>query len=275
MTIKNFAKHFPMLRRLRKAQRKWCFYAKMRFDGNHYAVLRSCEMLPYPIFEMKCLLLNEDTGFDMQYQQNKAYNLRIAAKTLDMIRINPGETFSFWKLVKNADKYTPYKDGLCLIDGAIKPSNGGGLCQMSNTLFWIFLHTPLTILERHTHTVRDFPYPKGDVPEGADATVAQGLTDLKLRNDTDITFEIHLSFDERYMYAAVFANKPKEYECRIVQRDLRYIKYGAKIYERVTIVRQQIDPITHEVALETVLYENKCEINYKLPDDMPIYMQEE
>ena len=96
-------------------------------------------------------MYNRSTGFSMMYQKNKVFNLKLAAATMDKLVIRPGETFSFWQLVRYADRDTPYREGLVEIDGKLTTRPGGGLCQISNLLFWMFLHTPLTIVERRGH----------------------------------------------------------------------------------------------------------------------------
>ena len=119
--------------------------------------------------------------------------------------IEPNETFSFWQLVRWADHHEKYKDGLNLVDGKIVGSYGGGLCQLSNMLFWLFLHTPLTVVERHGHAVESFPSTTEDLPCGTDATINEGWLDLKIRNDTDNTFQIEISFDDKYMYGRILS----------------------------------------------------------------------
>lgn len=147
MSRKRLTQLFPWLLPLRKKQRLLCFYTGMSLDRNHYSSQQREILLPYQLFETSCPMYNSETGFDMIYQENKVFNLKLAAKTLDRLVICPGETFSFWKLVRYADKHTPYKDGLVVSDGKLQTLPGGGLCQMSNLLFWLFLHTPLKIVD--------------------------------------------------------------------------------------------------------------------------------
>ena len=128
----------------------------MHLDKNLYARTKSSP-LKYSLFKEKTLLINEDTGYDISYQFNKVHNLKLAAETLNHLLIRPEETFSFWYLVHNADSYEKYKEALVLKDGKIVPGYGGGLCQLSNLLFYVMLHSPLTIAERHGHKVLDFP----------------------------------------------------------------------------------------------------------------------
>ena len=159
MTRKRMTQMFPFLTPLRQWQKKQEFYLKMKYDGRHYASTKQEQILPYSVFETKTNMINPDTGMDMQYQYNKAHNLKVVAKTIDHLIIAPGETFSFWQLARYAHLYGTYKDGLVLVDGTLVPQKGGGLCQMSNTLFSTFLHTPLSIVERHPHLIDDIPSP--------------------------------------------------------------------------------------------------------------------
>lgn len=62
-----------------------------------------------------------------------------------------------------------------MIDGKTLASYGGGLCMLSDMLFWMFLHTPLTIVERHGHAVCSFPTTTEELPKGTDATVSEGV----------------------------------------------------------------------------------------------------
>ena len=59
----------------------------------------------------------------------------------------------------------------------------------------MFLHTPLTLIERHGHRIKDFPEPPSDAPLGVDATVAEGWLDLRVRNDTEVTFQITVTLE--------------------------------------------------------------------------------
>ena len=200
MSRKRLTQIFPFLLPLRKWQRKKFFYFKMRADGYRYAQRKSEKILPNLVFETSIPMLNGNSGFDMKYQFNKVYNLKLAAKTIDKIIIEPEETFSFWQLVRRADRYQKYKDGLNVINGKTVASYGGGLCMLSDMLFWMFLHTPLTVIERHGHAALSFPSTTEDFPKGTDATVNEGWLDLKVCNKTDNTFQIEIDFDDNTMY---------------------------------------------------------------------------
>lgn len=269
MPRKRVTQKYPFLIPLRKWQRKRLFYLKMAFDKNRYSKHRFEDLLPHTIFETKSLLLNENSGFDMKYQHNKVHNLRLAASTIDRIVIAPNETFSFWQLVRNADRHERYLDGLTLVNGKIIGSYGGGLCQLSNMLFWMFLHSPLTVIERHGHAVESFPSTTDALPCGTDATINEGWLDLKVRNETSQTFQIGIHFDNAYMYGQLLSNEPSAIEYRLYNSAVYYFRKTEKIYQQATVCRAELNKQSR-VKTEKELYVNRCEIGYPLPNNISI-----
>lgn len=266
MGRKRITQLFPFLLPIRSMQRKKCFYASMRLDGRRYANTIDESRLPYKIFEYDCALYNHSTGFDMVYQENKVFNLKLAAKTLNGLLVRPGETFSFWRLVRHADKHIPYKDGLTVTNGKLTTAYGGGMCQMSNLLFWLFLHTPLTIIERIGHEVKEFPEPNSDEIKGVDATISEGWIDLRVRNDTDCTYQIAITFDGEKIFGTILMEIPPKLLHEVINSSIEYVRENNGIYEYVKIERTDIDAKTGEVIGQKPLYTNRCKICYPLPD---------
>ena len=177
----------------------------MRLDHNRYSETRSDIKLSHPLFRASWPLYNYKTGYELAYQENKAYNCKLAAKVLDRLMIVPGETFSFWNAVRGADQEMAYKNGYVLSDGRLQLLPGGGLCQMSSFLYWLFLHTPLTITEQHTHGV-DLHLNMPGIPQGIDAAVAEGWLDLKVKNNTAHTFQLLVAVDSHNMSGTVLSD---------------------------------------------------------------------
>lgn len=97
-------------------------------------------------------LIRNLSGDQLEWQRNKVVNLKLAAARLDGIVLHPGETFSYWKLIGKPSRRKGYQEGMVLFLGHIGSDVGGGLCQMSNLIFWMTLHTPLTVAERYRHS---------------------------------------------------------------------------------------------------------------------------
>ncbi|TGE35505.1 glycopeptide resistance accessory protein VanW [Desulfosporosinus fructosivorans] len=275
MKRKKITQLFPFLLPIRRIQRKIIFYAKMYFDRNRYTKTKAPELLPFCIYETKSMLLNENTGFDMKYQVNKVFNLRLATEPVNKLLIRPQETFSFCQSVRYAEKNERYKDGLCVVNDELVTVPGGGLCHLSNLLFWLFLHTPLIIVERHPHQIKDFPSPDEDEPDGVDATVSEGWLDLKVKNNTNLTFQIEISIDGPYIYGRIFVDQAKGYRYEVINRDKSFFKKDGKTFERVSVCRQEIDIKSKQVISENILYTDVCEIGYLLPEGTAIAEEKE
>jgi vancomycin resistance protein VanW len=274
LSRKRITQKFPFLLPLRVAQRKAFFYAGMRLDGQTYAKTLHEELLPHKLFSADSGLYNPNTGFDMSYQENKVFNLKLAAKTLNGLLIKPGETFSFWQTVRHADKDTPYKDGLTITDGKLGIAESGGLCQMSNVLFWVLLHSPLTVVERHPHKAK-VPNTRDGEPQGVDATINEGWLDVKVKNETEVTFQIGITFDSENITGGLFTDKAMPFIYEVEGRDLSYFHKNGKVYQKISIYRLETAFDTREVLSESLLYENLCEINYQLPEGTKILDKEE
>lgn len=269
MARKRLTQLFPFLLPLRKWQRKLFFYWKMRLDSNRYAAQIADTLLLHEVFRTDSLLLNANSGYDMQYQHNKVFNLQLAAKTVNHLVIKPGETFSFWMRARDADKNEPYKDGLVLVDGKIIGAYGGGLCQISSMLFWMFLHTPLTIVERHGHAVESFPSTTEDLPSGTDATVTEGWLDLKVKNETNHPFQIEITFADGYMIGRILSDAELPCDYTVYNGSVVYHRENGRIFQKSSVERRTTDKRTGAVE-DAHLYETTTEIGYALPDNVTI-----
>ncbi len=243
MARKRLTQLFPFLLPLRVWQRNLFYIIGMKFDGNKYSKTFGDE-LPYEVCRAKTLMINENSGYDIIFQKNKVENLKIASKTMNHILIYPQETFSFCYLLKNSKKYGKYKEGLTLVDDKIVAQKGGGLCHLSNLLHYIFLMSPLTVIERHPHKVKSFKDSDESSIQGIDATISSGWLDLKVKNETNNIYQIDISFDDEYMYGKILSDKELGVYYEIVNEKLKYIKQNGKIYECVSVIRKEIDKDT-------------------------------
>ena len=114
-------------------------------------------------------------------------NIKLACSTLDGTIVNSKETFSFWDTIGNPTEDKGYKEAKAFdSDGDIIEAYGGGLCQISTTLYNAVLDLDdFEIVERHPHS-NDVPY----IKEGKDAAVSYSSSDLKFRNNSDYDIEI-------------------------------------------------------------------------------------
>jgi len=113
----------------------------------------------------------------------RIFNVTLSASRMNGILIAPGETFSFNKALGDVSSFTGYKQAYVIKDGRTVLGDGGGVCQVSTTLFRAILNAGLPIVERQAHAYR-VGYYEQDSPPGIDATVYSPSPDLKFKNDT-------------------------------------------------------------------------------------------
>lgn len=264
MPRKRLTERFPFLIPIRTWQRRLFFYAAMRFDKNAYCK-KTAPPLAHLVYKSSAPLRNTETGFNMIYQENKIFNLKLAANALNGLVIRPGETFSFCRAVKNADKKTPYRDGLVMMNGKLTPAYGGGMCQMSDLLFDLFLHSPITVTERHGHKIKDFP-DLGTSAKGTDATVFEGWLDLKAKNTEAQSFQIYFEFSENTVTAFLLSDCPNVYDYEVTNGKVFYEKKNGEIFEHAEVIRERLLKDTGELHSQELLYTNICKINYPLAE---------
>jgi vancomycin resistance protein VanW len=274
MKRKRLTQVFPVLIPFRQKQKILFFRFGMMLDSHQYAKFIANDTLPYKIWKHKSLLLRKLGDSDMNLQRNKIVNLQIAAKKFSGIHIKPGEVFSFWHIVGNVTYAKGYLDGILLSDGEVKVGCGGGLCQLANLLFWMFLHTPLEIIERYRHSFDPFPDYGRVIPFGTGATLVNGWKDIKMKNNTPHTFQIHVSFDEKYIHGDITANEYPLYTYHIREKNHRFVKKEDGIYRQNEIYREVIDRKTGILVEEQFLFRNDCMIKYQI-DDTFIHVEQD
>lgn len=222
--------YFILLRHLQNIQR-----------NNHFAKQKLDKLLPISIFKHKSLLLRPLKNVDMHLQYNKITNLKIALSRINTVIIKPGQTFSIWKLVGRPTKSKGYLEGLSLNNGQITTDIGGGLCQLGNLLYWMVLHTPLTVVERWRHSYDVFPDINRTIPFACGATLSYNYIDLQFRNDTTHTFQILLWLDEKNLNGEIRVSEELHQKFEIYETDhaIQHQWWGGftrhnKIWKRIT-----------------------------------------
>ena len=118
--------------------------------------------------------------------EERQNNIGIACRTLSTKEIQPGETFSFCNIVGKATSDKGYQEADIYVDGKKEQGIGGGMCQVSTTLYNAVLQvSELEVVERHQHSGH-VPY----IEQGKDAAIAYGSYDLKFKNNTGNVIKI-------------------------------------------------------------------------------------
>lgn len=182
---------------------KWAYtsrrYAEWMFGDARFARSRSSDTLPHTIMEHRTPLLRKLANSEMWLQHNKILNLQAALPRLNGIVVRPGETLSYWRTLGKPTRRKGYVDGMVLFCGEVRTGIGGGLCQLSNLIYWMTLHTELTVTERHRHSYDVFPDANRSQPFGSGATCAYNYRDLRILNRTPVAYQLKLRMDGEYL----------------------------------------------------------------------------
>jgi vancomycin resistance protein YoaR len=135
--------------------------------------------------------------------RNRAGNIETAARAIDGMVIMPGGEFSYNKTVGPRDRESGFRLAPVIVNGQLQPGIGGGICQVSTTLYNAALLSNMKI-EARSHHSHPVPY----VPSGRDATVVYGAIDLKFRNTTDAPIVIEMHTAKRRLTARILGKGP-------------------------------------------------------------------
>lgn len=117
--------------------------------------------------------------------KNRVRNIKLATRKINNYTIRPGEVFSFNEVVGKRTKKRGFKRAKIIVDGETDVGIGGGICQLSTTLYNAANRANLEVIERHSHSKR-VHY----VPIGRDAAVDYGHLDLKFKNTKNYSVKI-------------------------------------------------------------------------------------
>jgi vancomycin resistance protein VanW len=225
--------------------------------------------LPFTCKKHQSLLRRKLGNTDPQLQENKIVNLKLAIRPIDGLLIKPGETFSFWKQVGKTTAKKGYVEGLLLSQGEVRTGVGGGICQLANLLFWMALHTPLQVIERHHHQFDPFPDDHRVLPFGSGASVFYNYVDLRFFNPTQQTYQIRVWLTDKHLKGAIFSDREWPYAYHLEERNHAFLREKGKNYRRNEIWRLVIDKKTGNRVSEELLIRNFSEVRYELDDLAP------
>lgn len=129
---------------------------------------------------------------------SRVHNIILASSMFNGILVPQGKVLSFNDTVGDISSSTGYQQAYIIKDGKTVLGDGGGVCQVSTTLFRASLNAGLPIVERHAHAYRVGYYEQDSKP-GFDATVFAPYVDLKIKNDTPAAILIQTEVDENTM----------------------------------------------------------------------------
>lgn len=154
--------------------------------------------------------------------ENRNENLRLACAKLDGIILQPGDVLSYNETLGRRTQAAGYKPAPAYSGTELVDEIGGGICQVSSTLYLSSLFAELKIVERKNHG-----FPASYIPLGLDATVNWGTTDLKIRNDYDLPVKIRAEVSDGYVKIRIMGVERRDYLVKMEYRVDDHPSYAA------------------------------------------------
>jgi vancomycin resistance protein YoaR len=147
----------------------------------------------------------------------RIHNVAVTAATIQNQLLAPGDVFDYSQIIRQTEKRFGYQEAPVIYNGKLVPGIGGGICQVSSTLYNAVLRAGLQIIERRNHSL-----PVSYVPLGQDATYATGYINFRFRNSSDHFLLIRTSIENNTLVIKLFGTiqQEKTYEItsQIVER---------------------------------------------------------
>ncbi|WP_041445368.1 VanW family protein [Syntrophobotulus glycolicus] len=248
----------------------WRRYFQWYFAGSAcYAATFQTSQLPFKVAEHQTPLYRPLRNVDMWLQENKVINLKLAAEKINGLVLKPGETFSFWRLVGKPTRAKGFTEGMVLNNGSFVPGIGGGLCQLSNLIYWMTLHTPLQVKERWRHTHDVFPDAERTQPFGSGATVVYNYIDLQITNETQYSYQLQIRVGVRCLEGEWRSEQPFTHTYEVYQSDHLITQEWWGGYLRHNVISRRVFDLENNPVGDEIITENHAMMMYEpmLPGD--------
>ena len=233
------------------------------FSSDNFAKTKNGDKLPIVVYRHNSLIRRKLGNVDLQLQENKATNLAIATPKVNGIIIAPGETFSFWQLVGSPSERKGYKTGLTIASGNPSKDIGGGMCQFTNLIHWMVLHSPLDIVEHHHHDGVDlFPDFGRVVPFGIGTSILYNYKDYRIKNNTNQPFQIIVYTTDEHLCGELrtTAELPRSYH---INAENEYFSCeNGIVYRNGQVWRSIVDKASGNTIEKTLIKTNHAKVMY-------------
>ena len=256
----------PAVKKIKSTLGRYCHLAgrhlAWRVPGRRYAATFGGDWLPALATRHHTPLIRELRNVDLWMQYNKVTNLRLAVARLSGVVVYPGETFSFWRLIGRPTRRKGYVEAMILMDGRVITGVGGGLCQLSNLIYWLTLHTPLAVTERYRHNYDVFPDVNRTVPFGSGATCYYNYIDLQLFNGTDRPYQLRVYLTERDLVGEWRTDPAQDYTYEVYQKE-HWITHEPYGYVRHNTIYRKIYGPEKKLVADEFVTENHALMMYQ------------
>ena len=137
------------------------------------------------------------------------------------------------------------------------------MCQFTNLLHWMVLHTPLEIVEHHHHDGYDlFPDFNRQIPFGTGTSIFYNYLDYRFRNSTDRTYQILVHITDRHLCGELRADAPQPLKYHICAAGEGFVREDGAVWRVGQVWRTALDPATGAAEERLLLRENHARVMY-------------
>jgi len=234
-----------------------------RLCGASFAKTRQAQAMPVLVYKHQSLIRRSLNNVDLVLQENKAKGLGIAAPLVSGILIRPGETFSFWELVGRCTRKKGYLEGVIIKNGKPARGVGGGMCQFTNLIHWMVLHSTLEVTEHHHHNALDlFPDFDRQIPFGTGTSIVYNYLDYRFRNIGDFAYQLIVYTSGTHLCGEIRAEKVPQVKLHIREEDAYFFERDGEIFRHNKIFRRVVDKRSGSTLSDELLLENTAKTMY-------------
>lgn len=176
--------------------------------------------------------------------EGKLHNLKLAARTLNGLRVRPGATVSFWRVIGRPVERRGFQIGRAIVNGRLDADIGGGLCQVASLLYELGLRTGMPIGERHAHSRDLYTEDTRFTPLGLDAAIVWGFKDVRWTNTHEQDVTLAFDIEDETLHGRLFATAPiPSYDLNIARHDdgtLRHVEVTRALGDQRIVVSNNI-----------------------------------
>lgn len=169
----------------------------------------------------------------------RLHNIDAAARVIDGMLLAPGEVFDYAKVIDQAEAKYGFQPAPVIVQGRLVPGIGGGICQVSSTLYNAAIHAGLGIVERRNHSV-----PVSYLPKGQDATFAKGYINFRFKNTTSHYILIKAALNMDNLSIKLFGDIPGNISYRLDSRTVKVLPIPQKFVKNNTLALGEQQVIT-------------------------------
>ena len=144
------------------------------------------------------------------------------------------------------------------------------ICQFTNLIHWMVLHSPLEVVERHHHDGLDlFPDYNRQIPFGTGTSISYNYVDYRFRNPTQDTFQLVVWTTEEYLCGELRAERRPEWTYHIRSEGEGFLQETDGVYRVGRVYRDTIDSKTGDRVARELIQENRARVQYDVKEIDP------